>query len=78
MSTTRPCDVAGCGGAGYARGLCPKHYKRFRDTGSTLRGRTRDDALMADVLEWIMDGDPLTTLAERAEYERLEQFDLAA
>lgn len=73
MSSTKRCQETGCDRAHYARGLCTKHYRRLHNTGSTLLGiRRLEDARIAEVLEWIMDGDPLTTSAERAQHEPLD------
>lgn len=69
MSTTRLCDEAGCDRPHRSNGLCQMHHGRLMRLGTTVTDR--EHALIADVLEWVMDGEPLTTPAERARHELL-------
>lgn len=41
------CSVDGCSGKVAARGWCPKHYRRWRDHGDPLGGRTPPGELLA-------------------------------
>jgi len=64
------CIVEGCKNARYNRGLCLAHYKRWKRSGSpeplpAERRNKADIQRMREALEWIMDGEALTTAAER-------------
>jgi hypothetical protein len=67
----KQCLEPNCGRKRYALGLCPKHYKRQRKTGSTLDLQTLEHSRLAEALDWILDGEPLTTPAERAQHDLL-------
>lgn len=62
-----------CGRPGYALGLCERHYRQMRRGAPTVRQRPRteygqfgDRDAIHDLIDWVMDGYPLTTPAERA------------
>lgn len=57
----RTCELPGCGNPYLARGLCPKHYSRWRLTGSTEL-QTAEERFLEKVVKrdfcWLWQGAP--------------------
>lgn len=64
------CIVDTCAAEVHCRGLCVTHYRRWQKTGSPEPlGAKRPGKLerehLQEVLNWVMDGEPLTSAEER-------------
>lgn len=65
----RLCEEPGCERPHVAGGLCRNHYQRLYSKGWTLTEAEQEQ--IARALDWVLDGEPLTTSTERRQHREL-------